>query len=75
MIYMNECRHPEESIVERKAKRRDKKEVLIHACTKCGKILEVVCLECRTKKWRNGSYTRKDGTHVEKFTCPKDRAC
>jgi len=67
---MDKCGHPKESIVERKIRRRDGKEVLVHACTKCGEILEVICLKCRTKKWRNNSYTRKDGTHVEGFTCP-----
>ena len=70
MIYMNECRHPKESIVERKIRRRDGKEVLVRACAKCGRILEVICLKCGTRKWRNNSYTRKDGTHVERFTCP-----
>ncbi len=70
MVYMDECGHPKEGIVERKIKRRDGKGVLVRVCAKCGKILEVICLKCRTRKWRNDNYTRKDGTHVERFTCP-----
>ena len=70
MVYMDKCGHPKESIIERKIWRRDRKEVLVRACAKCGRILEVICLKCGTRKWRNDSYTRKDGTHVERFTCP-----
>jgi len=71
MVYMGECKHPGASIVEKIIKRRDGKEVLVRVCAECESILEVICLKCKTKKWKNDHYTRKDGTIVLRFTCPE----